>query len=187
MMLTALFSDPPSRAPYLLHKISKGIHGVQKEQFCDTCHATVLPSRFSIPHWCKKKTADWQPSSKEFFQTSTGTWLASPVSPPRQKRSQNPILKPLHYYWDVDATVPYCGCILIPLQLSGRSVGPQYGLPGFRRFPSKRIIYLKYFEVCDVGQGNFAFSKLLAWNKKFCTFFAIYILLDESPYVFGRW
>jgi hypothetical protein len=41
------------------------------------------------------------------------------------------------------------------------------------------------FEVCDDGRGNLAISNFLA-KKKF-TFFAIYILRDESPYVFGRW
>jgi hypothetical protein len=41
------------------------------------------------------------------------------------------------------------------------------------------------FEVCDDGQGNLAISKLLALKN--CTFFAVYILLDELPYVFGSW
>jgi hypothetical protein len=42
------------------------------------------------------------------------------------------------------------------------------------------LIYLStVFEVCDVSQGNSAISKLLAWKNY--TFFAIYILLDESP------
>jgi hypothetical protein len=41
------------------------------------------------------------------------------------------------------------------------------------------------FEVCDVGQGNLSIVKLLAKNN--CTFFVIYILGDEWPYVFGRW
>jgi hypothetical protein len=42
------------------------------------------------------------------------------------------------------------------------------------------------FEVSDVGQGNLAISKLLAL-KNLGPFFAIYILLDESLYIFGRW
>jgi hypothetical protein len=40
------------------------------------------------------------------------------------------------------------------------------------------------FDVCNVGKGNLAISKLLA--KKNCTFFAIYILQDVS-YGFGWW
>jgi hypothetical protein len=40
------------------------------------------------------------------------------------------------------------------------------------------------FEVCDDGRGYLAISKLLA--EKNCTFFAIYILGDESAYIFGR-
>ena len=39
------------------------------------------------------------------------------------------------------------------------------------------------FDVCDVGRGNLAISKLLA--KKKCTFFAIYILQDASITYFG--
>jgi hypothetical protein len=41
------------------------------------------------------------------------------------------------------------------------------------------------FEVFDDGRGNLAISNLLAKKKR--TFFAIYILGDESPYIFGRW
>jgi hypothetical protein len=41
------------------------------------------------------------------------------------------------------------------------------------------------FEVSDDGRGNLAISKLLALKN--CTFFAIYILLDESTYIFGSW
>jgi hypothetical protein len=39
------------------------------------------------------------------------------------------------------------------------------------------------FDVCDVGRGNLAISKLLA--KKKCTFFAIYILQDVLLYEFN--
>jgi hypothetical protein len=41
------------------------------------------------------------------------------------------------------------------------------------------------FEVCDVGRGNLAISKLLAKNN--FTFFAIYILGNDTFYIFGRW
>jgi hypothetical protein len=41
------------------------------------------------------------------------------------------------------------------------------------------------FELCDVGQGNLVISKLLAKKKLY--FFVIYILMDELPYIFGRW
>ncbi len=41
--------------------------------------------------------------------------------------------------------------------------------------------YLTYLQY----QGNLAISKLLAWKN--CTFFAIYILLDELLCIFGRW
>ncbi len=44
----------------------------------------------------------------------------------------------------------------------------------------------RVFEVCDVGRGNLAISTLLALKKNW-TIFAIYILLDESLYIFGRW
>jgi hypothetical protein len=40
------------------------------------------------------------------------------------------------------------------------------------------------FEVCDAGQGNLAISKLLALKK--CTFFAIYILRNDSFYILGK-
>ena len=36
--------------------------------------------------------------------------------------------------------------------------------------------------MCDVGRGNLAISNLLAYNFVF----VVYILLDYSPYVFGR-
>lgn len=36
--------------------------------------------------------------------------------------------------------------------------------------------------MCDVGRGNLAISYLLAYNFMF----SVYILLDDSPYVFGR-
>jgi hypothetical protein len=42
------------------------------------------------------------------------------------------------------------------------------------------------FEVCDVGQRNLAISKLLSFFKN-GPFLRIYILLDESLYIFGRW
>jgi hypothetical protein len=48
------------------------------------------------------------------------------------------------------------------------------------------LFYLStVLDVCNVGRGNLAISKLLA--KKNCTFFAIYILQDVSLYGFGWW
>jgi hypothetical protein len=59
---------------YFLHKISTGIFEVQKEQICNTRHATISPTGVSNQHWCKKRTAVWQP----FFWTvhdSQVAWL----------------------------------------------------------------------------------------------------------------
>jgi hypothetical protein len=41
------------------------------------------------------------------------------------------------------------------------------------------------FEACNVGRGNLAISKLKAKNN--CTFFVIYILGNDTFYIFGRW
>jgi hypothetical protein len=42
---------------YFLLKISTGIFEVQKEQICNTRHATISPTGVSNQHWRKKRTA----------------------------------------------------------------------------------------------------------------------------------
>jgi hypothetical protein len=51
-------------------------------------------------------------------------WRRRSVSP---QRLPSFATIPTDFYWGVDATVRYCGCNLIPLQLAGRSVGRLVG------------------------------------------------------------
>jgi hypothetical protein len=48
--------------------------------------------------------------------------------------------------------------------------------------PTQKHLQVPAFEVCNVGQGNLA--QVVTIKN---TFFAIYILVDDSLHVFGKW